>query len=223
MTTRTPGQVYQDLVNAGFSPAAAVTMTEIAGAESGFNDAAVGDTSLEDSTWGPSFGLFQIRTTKSSTGSGGDRDISALTGDDVAQAQAAYAISQSGANFSPWSTWTSGKYQDFAATVTKALGLTPAGSSTTVTPVDNPGPYDPIGPSWLPWNWVGDAYNAATAKTQSEFSGVRTIVVESLFAGLGLALVGLGVYGLSGDRITRVKNKVNAVGQKAGQAAMLAA
>lgn len=113
MARRTPAQVYRDLTAAGFTPQAATTLTAIAGAESGYNDTAVGDVSLEDNMWGPSVGLYQIRTLKAQTGTGSDRDISRLTGNDQAQAAAAYDISHQGTDFSPWTTYTSGAYRQF--------------------------------------------------------------------------------------------------------------
>lgn len=113
MTRRSPAQVYQDLTAAGFAPQAATTLTAIAGAESGYNDTSVGDVSLEDNVWGPSYGLYQVRTLKAQTGTGGDRDIQKLSSSDAAQAKAAYDISRGGTDFSPWTTYTSGAYRQF--------------------------------------------------------------------------------------------------------------
>jgi hypothetical protein len=220
VTKRTPAQVYQDLLAVGFTPAAAVTMTEIAGAESNYNDAALGDVGLENNTWGPSFGLFQIRTQKSATGSGGARDINALTGDDLTQARAAYAISSQGTNFAPWSTWTSGAYTKFSATVRAALGS--AAPATTVTPAaagGGAGPFPTLGPAWLPWNIPSDVGNAAASTASAEFASVRNVVIEVLFGGLGIALVGLGVYGLSAPRLKAAGRRVD---QAAGTVAKVA-
>lgn len=105
---RAPADVYAALIAAGFPPAAATTMTQIAGAESGYDDSVLGDTGLQTNTWGPSFGLFQIRTLKSDTGRGTDRDISRLAGSIGEQAEAAYDISGGGKDFSPWSVFTKG-------------------------------------------------------------------------------------------------------------------
>jgi len=88
-------------------------MTAIAQAESGGNPAAVGDVRLQNATWGPSVGLFQVRTLKSETGTDQDRDIHHLMGDLRAQVHAAYEISDQGRNFQPWSTFTSGSYRQF--------------------------------------------------------------------------------------------------------------
>jgi len=58
-------------------------------------------------------GLFQIRTLRSETGTGGDRDIEALTNNPAAQVKAAFNISNGGENFRPWSTFTSGSFRKF--------------------------------------------------------------------------------------------------------------
>lgn len=141
MTKRTPDEVYSILQQAGFTAAQAVTMTAIAGAESGYDDASVGDVGLQTAEWGPSFGLFQVRTLKGETGKGTVRDIQSLAGDDLAQAKAAYAISHQGRDFSPWSVYTNGRYQQFlgaardlAGKVGSAIGLaTPVGLTSGVT------------------------------------------------------------------------------------------
>lgn len=133
MATLTPAQVYQDLTGVGFTPAQATTMVGIAGAESGYRDDAVGDVSLEDNTWGPSYGLFQIRTLKQATGSGGDRDVANLTGDDAAQAKAAYDISQQGRDFTPWTTFTDGAYQKFLPAGSVAAGAQQLAATSSST------------------------------------------------------------------------------------------
>jgi hypothetical protein len=113
MTQRTAAELYRALRGAGFSVASAVTMTAIGLAESGGNDTAQGDLGLQTSTWGPSVGVWQVRTLKEQTGTGQDRDLAALNGNLDRQAKAAYAISSGGTNYSPWSVFTSGKYQQY--------------------------------------------------------------------------------------------------------------
>lgn len=113
MSTFSASQVYTLLLQGGFTPGQATTMTAIAQAESGRNPGAVGDVGLENHTWGPSVGLFQIRTLKSETGTGSDRDIQHLMGNPQAQVEAALHISNHGQNFHPWSTFTSGSFRKF--------------------------------------------------------------------------------------------------------------
>jgi hypothetical protein len=106
-------QIYTLLMQGGFSPRDATVMTAIAQAESAGNLGAVGDVRLQNGTWGPSVGLFQIRTLKAETGRGTDRDIEHLTGNPRAQVEAALNISDGGRNFRPWSTYSSGSYRQF--------------------------------------------------------------------------------------------------------------
>lgn len=135
-------QIYTLLLKGGFDHDQAVTMTAIAQAESARNPAAVGDVGLQNRTWGPSVGLFQIRTLKAETGTGSDRDIEHLTGNPQAQVKAALNISNHGRSFRPWSTYTSGSYRKFLDTPLRDGAELPSSSGGS-TP-DAPGP-DPFG------------------------------------------------------------------------------
>jgi hypothetical protein len=110
VATLTPAQIYSLAMNAGFSAANAAVATAIALAESGGRTEAQGDLGLQNGTWGPSVGLWQIRSLKAETGKGTPRDASKLT-DPQFNAQAAYVISNGGANFKPWTTYTNGAYK----------------------------------------------------------------------------------------------------------------
>lgn len=118
--TLTPSQIYTLLLQGGFDPEDARIMTAIAQAESSRDVGAVGDVALQNGTWGPSVGLFQVRTLRAETGSGGTRDIEALTGNPAAQVQAALSISGGGTNFRPWSTYTNGSYRQYLDTPLEA-------------------------------------------------------------------------------------------------------
>jgi len=109
----TPSQIYTLLLQGGFDEPDARIMTAIAQAESARDLGAVGDVSLQDGKWGPSVGLFQVRTLRAETGTGGDRDIEHLTNNPAAQVKAAFNISDGGRNFRPWSTFTHGSYRKF--------------------------------------------------------------------------------------------------------------
>jgi hypothetical protein len=122
----TASQIYTLLLDGGFSEPDARIMTAIAQAESARDVSAVGDVALQTDKWGPSVGLFQIRTLRSETGTGGDRDITALTDNPVAQVRAAFNISSGGDNFRPWSTFTSGSYEKFLDTPLQAGVPVPA-------------------------------------------------------------------------------------------------
>jgi hypothetical protein len=105
-------QAYAYARQGGFDPASAVIAASIAMAESGLVTNARGDIGKEDSTWGPSVGLMQIRTMKAQTGSGSDRDIAQLD-DPVQNMVAAYHISHSGKDFSAWTTYNDGAFRQF--------------------------------------------------------------------------------------------------------------
>lgn len=206
MAKRLPADVYADLLAAGFPPDQATVMTAIAGAESGYDDTALGDVQLQDATWGPSFGEFQIRTLKAATGTGSPRDISALAGDDQAQAAAAYQISQGGRDFTPWSVFTSGAYQAFLPAAQQA--------ATTQATAGGDKPWPTWGPQWLPWNWPSDAANAAAG---AALGGARSIAVEAVFiiAGLGLVVAGLVVVGRPAS--ARARGAVQSTQAKVGR------
>lgn len=127
-------QTYAYARQAGFAPDTAIIAAAIAMAESGDNPTARGDVNLETSYWGPSVGLEQIRTIKGQTGTGSDRDISRVGNDPLQNMIAAYDISNHGKDFSPWTTYTSGKYRSYLGQATAAAGSAPAaGGPATAT------------------------------------------------------------------------------------------
>lgn len=121
MATLTPAQVYDLARTAGLSATDAVVATAIAVAESGLRTDAVGDESLQDSKWGPSIGLWQVRSLRADAGTGRSRDASRLT-DPAFNARAMVEISGGGANWKPWSVYTSGRYRSHIGDVTGAIG-----------------------------------------------------------------------------------------------------
>lgn len=84
----------------------------IGGPESGWNPTAVGDEDLEDSTWGPSVGIWQIRSLRDQTNTGQARDVTRLK-DPAFNARAMYEISGGGSNWRPWTGYTSGAYRQY--------------------------------------------------------------------------------------------------------------
>lgn len=192
MAKDSPEHIYQILRQAGFSAEGAVTMTAIAGAESGYDTGVLGDTKLVDATWGPSVGLFQIRTLKGKTGSGDVRDISALAGDELAQAKAAYAISKGGTDFTPWSVFNSGAYRKFLDAVRGAVGK------------------------------LGDAATGAASKltgglVDQAAGAVRNLAVSGLFLLGGAALI-IGGLALTSRPAAQ---RVDAVAARVGKAVIL--
>jgi hypothetical protein len=134
MATLTPSQIYTLLLEGGFGPDEARLMTAIAQAESSRNPGAVGDVALQNSKWGPSVGLFQIRTLNSQTGTGGDRDIERLMNNPAEQVKAAMNISGGGTNLRPWSTYTNGMYKKFLDEPLQAGVAVPSTAATGAGP-----------------------------------------------------------------------------------------
>lgn len=195
MATLSIPQTYQLLRGAGFNPLAAVQMTAIGRAESGLRTDAVGDVGLQNQTWGPSVGLFQVRSLNAETGRGTSRDRAALLSSPAKQARAAYEISNGGRNFTPWSTWTSGAAARNLPGVYSALGMhagqaPPASVDAAPLPASpdpssaaagdgtvsaQPAGWNPIG------GWVGDL---STNLRKLTITGV------ALTAGAGLLVFG---------------------------------
>jgi hypothetical protein len=109
MTTLTPEQVAAYAKQAGFIGQSGVIAIAVAMGESGLNPSAMGDTALTNATWGPSIGLWQIRSLKAEKGKGTSRDATRLT-DPAFNARAAYEISSGGKNWRPWTVYNTGGY-----------------------------------------------------------------------------------------------------------------
>ena len=85
------------------------TAVAIALAESEGRVNAEGDGALQDATWGPSIGLWQIRSLKAESGKGTPRDATKLK-DPLFNARSMVAISGGGKNWKPWSVYTTGQH-----------------------------------------------------------------------------------------------------------------
>jgi hypothetical protein len=134
MARLTFAQAYGYARQAGFDPASAVIAVAIGMAESGLVTTSRGDVGLQTGYWGPSVGVMQIRTVKSDTGTGKDRDITRLD-DPLQNFIAAYDISSKGKDFSPWSTYNDGKFRQFLGQAGGAAST----SSTAPTQTTNAG------------------------------------------------------------------------------------
>lgn len=121
MTALSGAQVYQLALGAGLNPAAAVVATAIAYAESGWNPTALGDVGLEDDSWGPSVGLWQIRSLKAQKSTGQPRDETRLA-DPTFNAASMANISGTGRNFGAWTTYTSNAYKQYLVRSATAAG-----------------------------------------------------------------------------------------------------
>lgn len=125
MTVLSPAQIYTYARDAGLTPAAATIATAIALGESGGRTDAQGDVGIQDSKWGPSIGLWQIRSVKAQSGTGQPRDATRLT-DPAFNAASMVTISGAGKNWSPWTVYTKGTYKRYLSQVATAV---PAGGA----------------------------------------------------------------------------------------------
>jgi hypothetical protein len=91
----------------------------VALAESGGRTGVHGDVRLQGGGWGPSVGLWQIRSLTAQAGTGGQRDQEANT-DPAVNARHACQIWQA-EGWGPWSTWRHGTYRLYLARARKAL------------------------------------------------------------------------------------------------------
>jgi hypothetical protein len=137
---RTATEIYNYSRAAGLSVAASIIAVAVALGESSGDDTARGDVGLQTSTWGPSVGIWQIRTLKAETGSGSDRDINALMGNPARQAQAMAAISRQGADWSPWTVFNKGIYEKYLGQAQEAAKGTGAAVQPVTLPTGVPSP-----------------------------------------------------------------------------------
>ena len=124
--TKNKKQLMKMISQGGFTGRSLRTAYAVALAESGGRANAKGDIKLQNDKWGPSVGLFQIRSLKDWKKYGDPyRDASKLV-DPNYNIEAAWKKSNSGTNFSPWSAYTNGaftKYLSEADTMAKAVGV----------------------------------------------------------------------------------------------------
>lgn len=102
-------QVARVAYNAGFRGQNLIKAVAVSEAESGFNPSIQGDVGIQDAKWGPSIGLWQIRSLKAQKGTGQERDASRLM-DPQFNAGSAFSIAHGGTSFGAWSAYNSGAY-----------------------------------------------------------------------------------------------------------------
>jgi hypothetical protein len=182
----TPAQVAGFAVGAGFSGAALRTAVAVSFAENGSHDpAALGDTTITNATWGPSVGLWQIRSLKAEYGKGTTRDQKALD-NPAFNAKAAYRISNGGKNWTPWSVYTSGAWKGQLAAADAAIAANGGWSGGTVGDPDVPADISVSVPSL---DVPGAIANAVNGLLQSIFrAGISAMTV-----GVAVVLLVLGV------------------------------
>lgn len=127
MAKLSPEQVGALAYEAGVRSSGGLTHAiAIASLESGFDTEAVGDVGLQTSVWGPSIGLWQIRSLKAESGKGTVRDATRLK-DPKFNASSMASISKNGTDFSAWTTGIAAQlkrplYADIALSLTTTGG-----------------------------------------------------------------------------------------------------
>lgn len=193
----TAAEVYAAAVKAGFAPDDAVTITAIAGAESGWNPRAYNPRPPDNS-----YGLTQVNMI-GSLGPARRRQFGLASNealfDPLTNLRAAYAISGGGRSWTPWTTYTSGSYRKYLpAAQAAASGGGGAGAGGAANAIFGlPSPLDQLKDNLDPRNWA-----AAIAERG------REVGVELAFVALGIGLVAAGLY-------RAVMPQVKAAGQKA--------
>ena len=111
--TLTRTQLQSLSYSAGWRGSDLKTAVAVAFAESGGRTCAVGDTTIQTATWGPSTCLWQIRSIKSELGGGGVRDANANLSDPSVCAQHAFAIWKAHGWSPTWSTFLHGTFKRY--------------------------------------------------------------------------------------------------------------
>ena len=131
-------QVARYALDAGFTGESAAVATAIAMGESGGRTDARGDTTITTSRWGPSIGLWQIRSLNADRGTGRQRDEIANL-NPATNARHAFQISGGGTNWRPWSVYSNGRYRAFLARARMAVANPSATPGPTISPADTTG------------------------------------------------------------------------------------
>lgn len=118
----TPEEVY-DLARAeDLPPDVAAVAVAIAMGESGLDPEAIGDVNLADDIWGPSIGLWLIRSLRADKGTRRSRDADMLM-DPYFNTKAMRTLSGNGTDFTPWTVYRTGGYKRYLNDVRAAVDL----------------------------------------------------------------------------------------------------
>ncbi|MEV5536650.1 transglycosylase SLT domain-containing protein [Saccharopolyspora shandongensis] len=141
MPTLTDQQIAEHAANAGFTGEDLRIAVAVALAESRGNPGAIGDVSLQNEVYGPSVGLWQIRSVNPGHGNAFDQRHrnEAANADPATNARNAYAIQQAH-GWDQWSTYTGGQYREFLGRARDAVRQGRArNSASSGASASNPG------------------------------------------------------------------------------------
>src|ERR1035437_390275 len=132
MAQLTPSQIAYYAQQAGFTGLGLINAVAVALAESGGSTTATHTNTAPGAYQGSvDQGLWQINSQAWPQYASGIFDP-------LANAQAAFAISKGGVDFTPWSTWVNGAYRGFLTQVNNVLGGIGAGLQTPIATIPNP-------------------------------------------------------------------------------------
>ena len=136
MAKLTAAQIARYAYDAGLRDTGRLTRAvAIALGESGGNTDAVGDVALQNGTWGPSVGLWQVRSLNAERGKGTTRDETKLR-DPAFNARAMMSISGNGSNWNPWTVNNTGAY--LLHMPAAQAGVKSMGSAVSTLPAKSP-------------------------------------------------------------------------------------
>jgi hypothetical protein len=194
---------------AGFSGPALPIAVAVALAESGGRPDAVGDVGIQTSVWGPSIGLWQIRSLKDKAGTGDPRDATRLK-DPAFNARSAFAISGGGTNFAPWTTFKTGAYKAHLGSAGSSVLTDAAGTAASAAGGVLGAVSDPIG-------------------TVAKLFGLGNLAKDALIVGLtlvftvaALGLIALGLSRLTGISAGEAFDKASTAAATAGKLSVVA-
>jgi LysM repeat protein len=133
VATLSDQQIARHVVGGGFVGEERVVGVAIVLAESAGRTDAIGDVALQNATFGPSVGLFQIRSLKADKGSGRTRDELANLDPATNARHARQIFLEAGSRFTPWSTFIHDTHRQFLSRGRDAVNA--VGSGGSVPPV----------------------------------------------------------------------------------------
>lgn len=195
----TEGYTGADLVarlayNAGFRGDALVIAVAVARGESNYNLNALGDTTLTTPKWGPSYGLWQIRSLNNPSAYSFPDTLRLNDGFTLFQgdknAEAAYAISKQGTNWRPWTVFTAGIYLQYMPEATAAVQAM-CNPLFTTTFQNDPMVFSSIGSNLLgsvidgfsPVNTLSSANVISLGGTGMTLQSITDLNIKTLFNG----------------------------------------
>lgn len=196
-----PSKIAEYAYGAGIKDRGAlITAVAIAMAESrGGDPNAVGDVGLQDSKWGPSIGLWQIRSLKAESGKGTIRDATRLK-DPAYNAKSMYAISNGGTRWGDWTVYNIKAHLLFVPVTTVAVDTFLAANGAKQVTEDVS---DAVGSAKDMASAVPEALDATYGWVSNRSNWIRVAQV-----GIGVAVIVAGVAYIAKDQVPNVAGVV---------------